>query len=86
MPPSSTLPMQYMRMFVSWLQRSRGGGRAMLWLADKRPERVFSLQEALEMTVELNWYVEFIDHCTAGKSAAIFYQFFGPWRIINMKP
>lgn len=27
------------------------------------------------MTVAVNWYVEFIDHGTAGKSRAIFYRF-----------
>lgn len=42
-------------------------------------------EKALEMTVGLNWYVEFIDHCTAGKSAAIFYGFLDPRMIINIK-
>lgn len=40
------------------------------------------LGEALRMTVAVNWYVEFIDHGTAGKSSAIFYRF---WTMKTIK-
>lgn len=60
-------------MFVSLPQRSSGGGWVVLQLAG---ENLF-LREAFTMTVAVNWYVEFIDHSTAGKSSAIFDCFLG---------